>query len=412
MIKKKQLSITLLSLTMLSSIALTDSNSISAYTHHVNQSASEIIKKQEILDVTLSSRGNLNNDITDALESVDPTSVTTLTVHSSIAFSSNDWNTLVNLQTYLPNIQALNLDTIESRLPSLIFADNDWLTSFKDLSGSILTVSGGDFMSMTSLSTISLPGVITVEDNAFLKATSLQNVDLPSATTIGNHAFSGTSSLKELTLPEAISLGDSIFDSRFSGGIVAGLEKINLPKLQKLGNSVFSGAKNFSSFSAPNITSIGDYCFSGTALKSIVFPTELETVSAGAFWDSSLKVILYSTHNGGINLGNSSYAVPSNIATIGYTYILGKSGTIGQPLTLNLEDNLLINHLNTSDIVLSSTWIKDDMPELSENNLTHFIPNFQKTDSGKYTPNLVISDSTGTVLEKFPLNTFTVSVKA
>lgn len=81
------------------------------------------------------------------------------------------------------------------------------------MSDSVQTIERKTFQSCTSLTSLSLDGIVEIEESAFSGCTSLQNFTIPaSVTSIGNNAFEGCTALTEITIPNTVTnLGDLVF---------------------------------------------------------------------------------------------------------------------------------------------------------------------------------------------------------
>ncbi|MDE6683285.1 MAG: leucine-rich repeat domain-containing protein, partial [Muribaculaceae bacterium] len=88
-----------------------------------------------------------------------------------------------------PNLETLDLSTLEGELPE------------------------GAFKNMESLTTVVLPEVSEIGANMFSGCGSLQSVDIPATVgAIGSGAFEGCSSLEKITLTGVSSIGDGAFE--------------------------------------------------------------------------------------------------------------------------------------------------------------------------------------------------------
>lgn len=140
------------------------------------------------------------------------------------------------------------------------------------LPATVKSIAPGAFAYCESLTSIALPASITaISDRVFFKCAKLETVSLPiGIETIGDAAFSYTA-LKSFTLPATVtSLGGSAF-----------------AYCEKLESVDFEAGAQITAFNQLTFT----YC---TALKEIVFPESVVTVSNGAFSGcSALETVVF-----------------------------------------------------------------------------------------------------------------------
>lgn len=203
------------------------------------------------------------------------------------------------------------------------------------------------------LTTVRFTGAIdTIGAYAFYADTSLVNVSFESEATlsnIGQLAFYACSSLKKFTLNN-----NSVLTSSEKGAIIYGNEgkefvliapAYNMgafnwatSNIETIGKNAFSGRTDFVSVldmsKSKTLKTIDDYAFYGNAsLKSVIFPSCLETIGKGAFQ------MCYSLSSvnipDGVNVGDYAFAkcvYISNSSVVSglQTVTLGKGVTLGE----------------------------------------------------------------------------------
>jgi Leucine-rich repeat (LRR) protein len=264
--------------------------------------------------------------------------------------------------------------------------NKDKVVSIK-LPETITELRGYNFRYYTSLTDITMPGIVSIGSAVFEGCTSLESIEFPqSLTQIGSNAFAGCSALVDVYLPASV---ESIAGSPFpdnteltfrvdgegptstleNGAILICDSKIieyNTPKtgaiviphgITGINERLFSGAAITSVELPDTLTSISnstfEYCDS---LGSIEFPASLKDIGAGAFRGctsietvdlsgTGLTILSGSVFNGCTAL--ETVILPAGLTTFGNTdYDYGYQGVFQGCTSLtsiNLEDTQLTN---------------------------------------------------------------------
>jgi len=174
---------------------------------------------------------------------------------------------------------------------------------------SVTLINDSAFYGCTSLTTINLGDNISeIRDGAFMECHFLSEVDIPnSVTSIGGMAFKNCSRLSDIRLPNKLT---TIEAWSFSN---CGIKSITIPESV---TSICEGAFN--------------YCYS---LESVTIPNSVKTLGAGIFVGCANLSAIYGKFaskdnrclvvDGVLNSfapkGLSSYTIPDNITTIGFS---------------------------------------------------------------------------------------------
>ncbi|MEA4967359.1 MAG: leucine-rich repeat domain-containing protein [Bacteroidaceae bacterium] len=229
------------------------------------------------------------------------------------------------------------------------------------LSNSLKVIGYSSFNNCISLDSISLPNSLTViGDYAFKKCSTLTSIIIPdsittigfytfdkclgltsisfpsSLTTINNYAFNECSGLTSLTFPNSLqTIGEYAFYK--CGGITSinlsnslttlgysafsncvSLTSITLPNsLLALSANVFNNCTNLSSVTLPDsINYIGSYAFSSSKIKSISFPTSLDSLGWGIFMGCYLLDTIFSYPLNPPKISNNTFSSIYNTLVI------------------------------------------------------------------------------------------------
>ncbi len=226
-------------------------------------------------------------------------------------FTVDQGNTLIKASadgSYLTNFKG---DT-------LLLVAPDRISNAFTADSAIKAVGDGAFAGMTTLTSVTLPGVTKVGDNAFAGCTALRSVTLGTLTSVGDYAFAETA----LTRLPALAEG------------------------QTLGAYAFSGSK-LTSVNIPSGINVGDYAFADcTSLQSVVIGDRVE-LGTGAFY---------------MNYGDN-FVFPSVLTslTLGDNVIVGDSAFYGADYLervtmgtgIEIGDYAFYNNTSLADIDLS-----------------------------------------------------------
>lgn len=217
----------------------------------------------------------------------------------------------------------LNVTTIYTPYTQTSFAEKAFY-SIRNLEtvrifGKVTSIPDKMFYGCTELKCVILPETVTsLGFRAFSSTTSLESIDLPdSIAKIDTQCFYYASALKEITLPASL---EEIGDSAFSG--CTALEKIVLQsQLKSMGSSVFADCtalkevvftENFDGISKgmfakcsalekvefnEGMTTMAAYAFQETALKEMVLPSTMTTLSAQGYMEELTRVDMSKCEN-------------------------------------------------------------------------------------------------------------------
>ena len=205
------------------------------------------------------------------------------------------------------------------------------------------------FDGCTSLQNIVLPeGVNKISEQMFYNCTALESVTANGAVTICKEAFAGCTALNSVKFSENMT---TIEDKAFYGCTV--LKTISLTNsLTSVGEQAFQGCVHLESIgiSGESITSLGKSAFSGTALNTFTFSSELKKIPYRVF--SNAKIIEVIISKGVEEIGSSAFAncvslenadLPESIEKIGEEAFYRCENLTG---TLTIEENIKIIDLN------------------------------------------------------------------
>jgi hypothetical protein len=170
-----------------------------------------------------------------------------------------------------------------------------------------------NFVSKTSLTTISLPNSLTsIGVCAFCECKGLISVHMPkSVTTIGDGAFQGCSGLTgKLIIPDSVT---SIKNCAFQG--CKSLTAVSIPhSVTSIGDQAFGGCSGLTSLTIPqSVTTIGNSAFAVcTGLTNLSIPKSVIFIDAQAFWGCIGLTTIIANSKLPINL-STSYQVFSNV---------------------------------------------------------------------------------------------------
>ena len=173
-----------------------------------------------------------------------------------------------------------NIEAIEKRafvasgLETIVFPD------------SVKTIDKEAFSYCKNLTTVSLSNNTKfncIEEEVFLDCEKLGELTIPgNVTKIGRGAFK-RSGLKTIVFPDGVEIIDK--EAFKSCKNLTTVKLPNNPKYNCIGKEVFLECEKLSELTIPsNITKIDENSFSGSGLKTIVFPDSVETIGKGAFW--------------------------------------------------------------------------------------------------------------------------------
>ena len=157
----------------------------------------------------------------------------------------------------------------------------------------LTTINGSMFSDCSSLQSVALPEHIeSIDEYAFYGCTNLNRIQVPgSLKYIGNNAFHNCVKLESFAFPEGLQvIGDRAFCQCES------LTSLVIPNtVTTIGQSAFFGCKKLSRLSLPvGLTSISSHMFYGcSSLESIHLPDTLNTIGERAFASSGLKTIAF-----------------------------------------------------------------------------------------------------------------------
>jgi len=148
-------------------------------------------------------------------------------------------------------VKAINViipDTIED-LPVIGFQsslfNNDTIVRSVTLPVTVTAIPAFAFRYCSSLSSITMPGVITVGDQAF-RDTNIGEITMPLVTTIGNEVFFESDSLTFADMPSIVTIGWNAFRN------CVNLVKVNFgEELTTLGLSAFNGCRSLKDINVP-----------------------------------------------------------------------------------------------------------------------------------------------------------------
>ncbi|RKI19903.1 leucine-rich repeat domain-containing protein [bacterium 1xD8-6] len=106
----------------------------------------------------------------------------------------------------------------------------------------------------------------------------ITSVTLTGVKNIGKFAFYSFSALESVSLSGVTSIGESAFEGCTKLNSVSGSDSIT-----SFGAHAFDGCSNLSTISLKDNAVMGSYVFAGTGLTQVIWPSESETISEGAF---------------------------------------------------------------------------------------------------------------------------------
>lgn len=106
----------------------------------------------------------------------------------------------------------------------------------------------------------------------------ITSVTLTGVKNIGKFAFYSFSALESVSLSGVTSIGESAFEGCTKLNSVSGSGSVT-----SFGAYVFNGCSNLSTISLKDNAVMGSYVFAGTGLTQVIWPSESETISEGAF---------------------------------------------------------------------------------------------------------------------------------
>ena len=178
---------------------------------------------------------------------------------------------------------------------------------------------GTAFKQNTLIVSVVIPNsVIKINNNAFAYCKNLNSVNIPTnLITIGKSVFIGCKNITSVTLPNTLI---SIDNNAFSA---TGLESVVIPdSVVRLGESVFSGCSNLKQVQLSNsLTEIKALLFhSCSKLNAIEIPNGITTIGDGAFYETGLTKIVFSSSLNGI--GSYSFKNCSQLTEVTFNSVL------------------------------------------------------------------------------------------
>ena len=187
--------------------------------------------------------------------------------------SVSDWNTFFDLPNYGTPFTKVR---IIGNIIRLYGGENITLKSqifqsrpLKKISDSKIIIKANDnsFYGCTSLTSVSLFGLINAGNYCFYNCTSLTSISLPSLTSAGNRCFSDNSNLISVFLPVLDDTSDGWFVNCTS------LQSVSLPSYKFVGSITFYNCTSLTSISLPIAKYISTSAFENcTSLTSISLP--------------------------------------------------------------------------------------------------------------------------------------------
>lgn len=152
----------------------------------------------------------------DAIE--NKATATDITIAGEL--NGEDWETLRNIRTQLPNVENITLSDVK-RIDFGVFVyndgvrivPNDWLRSF--YAPKAETIGASAFSYCEALTRVELPNVTSLGDEAFYADERLLSANIPKLTSIGNDCYAGCSKIASirLTSKDPIATTDRSFNS-------------------------------------------------------------------------------------------------------------------------------------------------------------------------------------------------------
>lgn len=170
------------------------------------------------------------------------------------------------------------------------------------------------FYGCSSLSTVQIPGSLKyIGNDAFYHCTSLESITLPPGLLkIGDDAFLQCESLLTLIIPDSVtSIGDRVFwGCKY-------LTEVSLPSgLTSIPTHLFYDCSNLESILLPEgLSSIGEWAFAYSGLKSIVFPSSVQTVEDSAFGRCN-ALTMVSLNEGLTTIKNNAFRECTSLTSI------------------------------------------------------------------------------------------------
>ena len=231
-------------------------------------------------------------------------------------------------------------------LKSELFAENINITSIID-EGCILSGSTFVFRNATSLTTVSLSGLITAGNSCFQGCTLLSSVTLPVLTSAGISCFQSCTSLTTISLPSLITAGNSCFQGCTS------LTTVSLSGLTTTGNSCFQGCTSLTTILLPSCQNLGsttgdNNVFFGIINNNITLtvPPALMTINGGNP-DGDIDYLQVNNIVNGVNVAIYGVEWDTTLGTTALTRV-GKmslhNATTGLPVQSKMRRCLLLDN--------------------------------------------------------------------
>lgn len=165
---------------------------------------------------------------------------------------------------------------------------------------SVTSIGEQTFAYCGALVSVEIPNSVThIDRGAFYECDTLLSAPLPNSIThLGGGTFSGCRNLTSTNIPEYI---DSVCSGMFYD--CQKLESISIPNnIKYIGDEAFNYCSSLKSIHIPdNVTTIGSLAFSHTGLKSIVIPTQIDSIFQCAFCQcDSLSSVVWNAQKTGV----------------------------------------------------------------------------------------------------------------
>lgn len=269
----------------------------------------------------------------------------TLTITGDGAMSQYTSADRTPWSSYIHTAQHLVISGTFTRIGSNAFNGFDKLESIvfdTDASGTVTQIGNSAFKDCVSLKSVELPDSVTyIVANAFSGCRSLSVLELPSAIeTIGANAFYGAA-ITSVVVPSTL----KVASRAFAGSQLASVSISS--DLSKLPDRIFAECSHLISVEVPeSITSFGSEVFSGcSSLTSVKLPSGLKELPSSTFYNcSSLETVELPKDLTAI--GNNAFAgsaVRSLVIPAGITTLSGLGNCTSLTSVTFAEDSKIIS---------------------------------------------------------------------